>query len=106
MHMHAQKHHPYNWKIIVNNIFVALQFYKYILTIIRSSESKNKSEFTSRDVPGAALSRRQWPDLGTVSPYVWKSHFVQIHREKLLVLPQVTKRMRGRERKDGRVSCV
>ena len=63
---------------------------------------------TSRNVPGPALSRGQRSDLGPVRPHVRQSHLVQIHGEKLLVLPQVTEDTRQRETKNltGRNVCL
>lgn len=43
--------------------------------------------YSSRDVPRTTLPRRKGPNLGPVSPHIGQSHFVQIHWEKLLVLP-------------------
>lgn len=58
---------------------------------------------TSRDVPGPTLPRRQRPDLGTVRPQVRQGHFVQVHWEKLLVLPKVAKSIRGRQRQRNKL---
>lgn len=66
-------------------------FYCSVQSIIKQKYSQNLwSSATSWDVPGPALPRGQRSDLGTVRLHVRESHFVQIHREKLLVLPQVT----------------